>query len=84
MDHTDDKAKFAAMVEKMSTPRPPHWTEQLDSRTRTHVQYAQHYAAKFAHGAPGHLDLMTIAELAALLDRATQSDSDDETKKALS
>ena len=48
---------------------PPDWRTNLDQRTATHVQFAQHYAANFNHGAPGHLDLLTIAQLAQLLDR---------------
>ena len=44
------------------------WMGRLDDRTRKHVLYAKVYARDFAHGAPGHLDLMTIAELAKLLD----------------
>lgn len=52
--------------------QPQDWTALLkEQRTRDHVAYARHYADHFAHGAPGHLDLMTIAELARLLDKAT-------------
>ena len=47
---------------------PKHWTEMLDERTKRHVEYARHYHDNYAHGAPGHLDLMTIAVLARLLD----------------
>jgi hypothetical protein len=46
----------------------PHWTDGLDDRTRTHIAYARVYASDYAHGAPGHLDLMTIAVLAGKLD----------------
>jgi hypothetical protein len=49
--------------------QPPQWPEQLDDRTRKHIAFARQYAAQFAHGAPGHLDLMTIAALAKLLDQ---------------
>lgn len=49
-------------------PTPPQWSAQLDERTCKHIVYAREYAARFAHGAPGHLDLMTIAALAQLLD----------------
>jgi hypothetical protein len=45
-----------------------HWASQLDARTRQHVDFARMYAQIWHHGAPGHLDLMTIAALAALLD----------------
>lgn len=47
---------------------PETWEAGLDPRTRKHVEYARHYAAHYAHGAPGHLDLMTIATLARMLD----------------
>lgn len=47
----------------------PSWRSSLDDRMRTHVAFAEHYAQHFAHGAPGHLDLLTIAKLASLLDR---------------
>lgn len=46
----------------------PHWTDDLDGRTRVHIAYARVYASDYAHGAPGHLDLMTIAALAKKLD----------------
>lgn len=46
---------------------PPQWMAQLDERTQTHVMFAQNYAAFYKHGAPGHLDLMTIAALAHFL-----------------
>ena len=49
-------------------PPPPQWMGGLDERTNKHIAYARHYAKHFAHGAPGHLDLMTIAKLAELLD----------------
>jgi hypothetical protein len=48
--------------------QPPQWMAQLDGRTNKHIVYARVYARDFAHGAPGHLDLMTIAALAGLLD----------------
>lgn len=48
----------------------PRWMSELDDRTAKHVVYARVYAREFAHGAPGHLDLMTIAALAKLLDDA--------------
>jgi hypothetical protein len=52
------------------TEQPPQWMAHLDERTNRHIAYARHYALNFAHGAPGHLDLMTIAQLAKLLDDA--------------
>ena len=48
------------------------WRLGLDARMRTHVEFAEHYTRTFAHGAPGHLDLLTIALLAELLDRANR------------
>lgn len=48
---------------------PPQWMAALDERTNKHIVYARTYAREFAHGAPGHLDLMTIAALAELLDQ---------------
>ncbi len=47
----------------------PHWSDGLDGRICVHIAYARTYAADYAHGAPGHLDLMTIAALAKLLDQ---------------
>lgn len=55
-------------------PPPPQWMAQLDERTNKHIAFARQYAAQFAHGAPGHLDLMTIATLAKLLDERELSD----------
>lgn len=46
--------------------------EYLDERTRKHVLFARNYAENFSHGAPGHLDLLTIAALAKLLDEASE------------
>lgn len=45
-----------------------NWIAGLDDRTRKHVAFARNYAQVYGHGAPGHLDLMTIAKLADLLD----------------
>ena len=45
------------------------WQEALDQREHTHLRFCLEYADHFAHGAPGHLDLMLIAKLARLLDR---------------
>lgn len=47
---------------------PPQWMALLDERTNKHIVFARTYAREFAHGAPGHLDLMTIAKLADMLD----------------
>lgn len=48
--------------------QPPQWMGDLDERMNKHIAYARHYADNYAHGAPGHLDLMTIAALAKKLD----------------
>lgn len=41
-----------------------HWIDGYEERMRKHIQFALKYADDFSHGAPGHLDLMTIATLA--------------------
>lgn len=49
----------------VATPKPiGHWIEGYDDRMRKHIRFALDYAANYEHGAPGHLDLMTIAALA--------------------
>lgn len=53
---------------KPQTEQPSQWMAALDERTQRHIVFARDYAVRFAHGAPGHLDLMTIAALAKLLD----------------
>jgi hypothetical protein len=45
------------------------WAELLDERQRKHVQFALIYKRDFAHGAPGNLDLLTIAALAEIIDK---------------
>lgn len=47
----------------------PTWLEQFDAREQKSIDHARLYAAQYAHGDPGHLHLMIIAKLAALLDR---------------
>lgn len=44
-----------------------HWIDGYDDRMRKHIQFALDYAANYNHGAPGHLDLLTIATLARQL-----------------
>ncbi len=44
-----------------------HWIEGYEERMRKHIQFALKYADDFNHGAPGHLDLLTIATLARQL-----------------
>lgn len=41
-----------------------HWIDGYEERMRKHIQFALKYADEFNHGAPGHLDLLTIAALA--------------------
>lgn len=41
-----------------------HWIEGYEPRMQKHIQFALKYADDFDHGAPGHLDLITIAKLA--------------------
>jgi hypothetical protein len=53
---------------KAATGRPPQWMAQLDERTNKHIAFARNYAEHYAHGAPGHLDLTTIAWLATYID----------------
>lgn len=48
--------------------QPSQWMATLDERMNKHVAFARDYAKHYAHGAPGHLDLMTIAALANALD----------------
>ena len=55
--------------------QPSQWMAQLDERTNKHIVYARDYAERFAHGAPGHLDLMTIAALAKMLDEREPHES---------
>lgn len=44
----------------------------LTDREAKHVQFCRTYAAEFAHGAPGHMDFMVIASLAAMIDSQVQ------------
>lgn len=57
---------------KPQSAQPPQWMARLDERTNKHIAFALHYAAAYAHGAPGHLDLMTIATLAKMLTEREQ------------
>lgn len=49
-------------------PQPRNWRDGLDPRMRKHVAFCQDYAANHNHGAPGHLDYLTIDTLAAVID----------------
>lgn len=46
-----------------------NWLEEFDTREQKSIDHARLYAAQYAHGDPGHLHLLIIAKLAALLDR---------------
>lgn len=66
-----NKAEEAEWVERVnaagrvSAPVPvKHWIDGYEDRMRKHIQFALDYAANYEHGAPCHLDLMTIATLA--------------------
>lgn len=53
---------------RASTPEPiAHWLDGYELRMRTHILFAVNYERHFGHGAPGHLDLITIATLARQL-----------------
>lgn len=54
--------------ETPATSPPPDWRDGLDDRTRRHVAFCQDYAAKHNHGAPGHIDYLTVDTLAKILD----------------
>lgn len=47
---------------------PAAWERFLEDRQRSHVEFCRLYAKNFAHGAPGHLDMILIARMADLLD----------------
>jgi hypothetical protein len=66
-------------MDEQQTPEPvKNWLEGFDERTRKHIRFARHYQAHFSHGAPGHLDLETIATLARYVDFLTDQDTSDE------
>ncbi len=52
------------------TTRKVFWEGELDERQQAHIQFCRVYAQHYHHGAPGHLDMMLIAELAQRLDAA--------------
>lgn len=73
MDQIRTKAEQAAQEERgmagtAAAPDPiRHWIDGYEERMRKHIQFALKYADDFNHGAPGHLDLLTIATLARQL-----------------
>lgn len=50
-------------------PAQPTWLEEFDGCEQKSIDAARLYAAQYAHGDPGHLHLLIIAKLAAILDR---------------
>lgn len=71
---TEDDAHVAA-VHAQAAPEPvKHWIDGYEEHMRKHIQFALDYAANYGHGAPGHLDLMTIATLARQLSFALDED----------
>ena len=51
-----------------------YWADGFAERDRKHIAFARNYAEHFAHGAPGHLDLMLIATLARYIDFITDQE----------
>lgn len=56
------------MDQSQEHPQPVNWRDGLDPRMRKHVAFCQDYAANHNHGAPGHLDYLTIATLAEMIE----------------
>lgn len=52
----------------MDTPEPS-WMADLPKRLRPHVHFCRDYVVRHNHGTPGHINLVTIAALADLLDQ---------------
>lgn len=69
----DEQAKIEATRRAIEQPQVDevqacaHWIDGYEERMRKHIQFALKYADDFNHGAPGHLDLLTIATLARQL-----------------
>lgn len=55
--------------QKQAAPDQTDWVWMLDQRMQSHVSFARMYTREFNHGAPGHLDLLTISALAGVIDR---------------
>lgn len=53
----------------MEPTAQPTWLEEFDGREQKSIDNARLYAAQYSHGDPGHLHLLIIAKLAAILDR---------------
>ena len=52
------------------TTRRVVWELELDERMRKHLWWCRAYVQNYNHGAPGHLDMLLIDELATRLDAA--------------
>lgn len=64
-----NEPRFCQRCEALLSALAQRWRRCVtDERMATHLVFSTDYAARFAHGAPGHLDYMTIAALAAILD----------------
>lgn len=50
------------------------WIEGFEERERKQIRFALLYEMHFAHGAPGHLDMMVIAKLARYIDMLTKTE----------
>jgi hypothetical protein len=76
MDETkQDQAQREDRGAQYQSPEPvKHWIDGYEERMRKHIKFALAYAADFNHGAPGHLDLLTIATLARHLSFATDQE----------
>lgn len=42
---------------------PDRWKGHFDERQQKHVRFCVGYQRDYAHGAPGHLDMLVIAPL---------------------
>jgi len=42
---------------------PERWRHLFDERQQKHIRFCVAYQRDFGHGAPGHLDMLVIAQL---------------------
>lgn len=45
-----------------------NWLDEFDERQQKAIDFARLYVSQYSHGEPGHLHLVIIGKLAALLD----------------
>ncbi len=64
---TDPATEYS--VPQSNPELPPFWSYDLDERTLKQINFCRDYARHYSHGAPDHLSMCTIAELAARLDK---------------